>query len=263
MKRFLPLGLYVGLLVLLVFVVAGFRASVCDASEIEQPTRAVPQPQCVEIHAQDRGGGGSKGTGAYIGPRLVVTAEHVVTDRRNNESVQVWFPVKEGWQKIDGIVLKAYEPQDVAIIQLQSDPACEPFDLALELEVGQPLATQGYGGKKYTQTWGRLSPKKYGNSPVTWRKILQAGSVSGDSGGPIVDECGRYAGTLWGSVDGETYFTAAAWVVDRVLELGTELDSPNDDEEIMPNPNNPLYSPDGTPLKFAGRYHSLSLWLGS
>ena len=91
-----------------------------------------------------------------------------------------------------------------------------------DLIKGQTLSLQGYGSGIWKQEWGILSELEYRGG---WRKITGANARSGDSGGPIIDTLGRYAGTLWGSREGETYFTPASTVAELVSEY-LEPDKP-------------------------------------
>ena len=180
-----------------------------------------PQPQCVKIYVDDGQGNGSEGSGAYIGPCLVVTAQHVVSERKADDAVVVKFPTGPGRETIKGTVVAANEEQDLAIIRLDYDPPwCEPFQLCLVMRPGMRLSVQGYGGAGYKQTWGALARKTVTPSKgdAYWN-IVTAPSVSGDSGGPVLDDRGRFAGTLWGSGDGETYFTPTEIVLQGVIEL--------------------------------------------
>lgn len=206
---------------------------------IEQPSRAIPQPQCVQVAVADRMGG-SLGTGAYIGPKLVVTCWHVVKDRKSDDSVTVKFPLPltityDGravadikWQEIPGTVILSERKKELALIELESTPHCAPLSLSSGVEVGQTVSIQGYGGGKYKQLWGTVYEKKLApdtRSDFIWFQIEGAISVSGDSGGPVIDERGRYVGTLWGADTGLTAFLPSDIVIEAVLDLGKELEN--------------------------------------
>ncbi|MHC4301960.1 MAG: S1 family peptidase [Planctomycetota bacterium] len=219
-----------------------FAAASSPAAEpVEQPTRAVPQPQCIRIVVQDRGNSMSHGTATYLGAGLVVTCQHNVRDTRTNQ-VQLVFPQDATYM---GTIIFTDRKQDICIVAMPVLPNCEGMTLALEMpEVGTPLAVQGYAKGTYRQVWGRLSHRKYGARGVTWRVVGEVMARQGDSGGPIIDAQGRFVGTLWGSVNdhgGETHFTSAKWIVDKILEIGREL-------EANEPPPTVLY-------KTAGRYH--------
>lgn len=180
----------------------------------EQPTRVVPQDQCVRITVNDSDGGNSLGSGALIARQVVATCNHVVKDRATN-TVTVNFP---GWGDITGYVLGVDQDLDIALIVLAEKPKCKPFDSNVILRDG-PLSVQGYGSGEYRQAWGVLShvtvTDKAGGAE--WRRVDDTLARSGDSGGPVLDENGHFVGTLWGSVDGNTYFTPAEEVL-KLLE---------------------------------------------
>jgi S1-C subfamily serine protease len=164
----------------------------------DQPHRAAPQPQCVRVLVDDGGGSGSAGTGALIAPRLVMTCNHVVEDRAS-DSVKVVFP---GQGAVSGQVFHTVETPDLAFILLDAAPSCEPLRIASKLT--SPLSVQGYGSGPYRQSWGVLSDDRY---VAGYRTVSGAAARSGDSGGPVIDASGKFVGTLFGTVDGETYFT--------------------------------------------------------
>lgn len=174
--------------------------------EIEQPTRAAPQPQCVRVLVDD-GEGRSSGTGALIAPRLVVTCCHVVKDRAG-DSVEILFP---NWQVVSGKVFHTVKSPDLAFIRLDAAPPCQPLSLASRLT--SPLSVQGYGYGPYRQSWGVLSDARYN---AGYRKVEGAAARSGDSGGPVIDAEGKFVGTLFGSIDGETYFTPVGVILKHI-----------------------------------------------
>ena len=169
---------------------------------------AAPQEQCVRVVVSDKGGMISKGSGSLIQNRIVVTCNHVVVDREQ-DNVQVYFP---GQGLFLGTVIGTDSVMDLAFIRLLRAPRCEPFTVQVDLSTD--LTVQGYGNGVYRQQRGTLSNTR---TVKGWRKVVDAEARNGDSGGPILDVCGDYVGTLWGSIGGETYFTPAQKVLE-VLE---------------------------------------------
>jgi hypothetical protein len=156
----------------------------------------------------DKDGGNSAGSGAFIRDRIVVTCNHVVRDREQ-DIVKVYFP---GQGLFLGTVIGTDSVMDLAFIELLETPRCKP--LVVQVDLTDDLTVQGYGSGVYKQRWGTLSNARTAKG---WRKVANAQARNGDSGGPVLDERGDYVGTLWGSVDGETYFTPAQKVLE-VLE---------------------------------------------
>lgn len=182
-----------------------------------------PKSQCVRVLVKDKKIEGndsrSGGTGAFIGPQLIVTAEHVIKDRINDR-VEILFP---DWQLVEGEVILTDADLDVAVVEMDHNPrGINPLALG-KLSPGVRLSVQGYGYGPYRQDWGVLSGVKLGK----WRKVTGASARSGDSGGPVLDAEGRYCGTLWGSVDGETYFTPVEVVTKLILDWGLPTPAPS------------------------------------
>lgn len=215
------------------------------ASEpIEQPHLSVPPAACVRVHVKDKGGEGARsaGSGAYLGQQLIVTAAHVVKDRQSR-TVEILFP---SWEVIKGDVVHTDKEHDLAFIKLENDPrTTKPLvfsRMGFERESKAELSVNGYGYGIFKQSWGTLSPKRWGSGGYKWNSVDGAQARSGDSGGPILDASGWYAGTLWGSVEGSTYFTPVTIVLKIAVDKGLLRPEPAD--VIVP-----------TPYDLSGRYH--------
>jgi len=180
----------------------------------DQPSRSVAQDQCVRIIVNDEGNSTSLGSGSLIRDRIVVTCNHVVADRET-DIVQVVFP---GQGIILGTVIGTDSGLDLAFINLDETPKCKPF--AVQVDLTTELSVQGYGSGTYRQRWGTLSDI---GTLRGWRVVAKAAARSGDSGGPVLDADGSYVGTLWGSVDGETYFTPANVVIEKLTLIEGQL----------------------------------------
>lgn len=201
-----------------------------------------PNPACIQVHAKDTGRFSSHGSGAYIAPGLVVTCQHNIRDARPDK-ITVEFSDGE---VIKATVLAEYIQQDVAFLKLERVPNKTPMALSTRpLEVGETLSLRGYVSGTYRQATGTLSAKTYGSAAARWRVIAGAASRQGESGGPIVNARGEFAGTLWGSSqsDNMTWFTPASWIVEKVLEVSV----PTPD---LPIPFDFTETPDDIPLKY-------------
>lgn len=219
------------LILAIVFILATLCIVPFLAAE-ELPALAAPPDGCVRIYVVDKDGC-SAGSGGFIGPKLIVTAEHVVKDRKS-EDVEVLFP---SWELVAGRVAHTDKTLDLAFIVLNDHPkTAEPFVLG---SLTDELSVNGYGYGPYKQSWGKLSDTRWGGDSYKWNSVEGASARSGDSGGPILNADEAYVGTLWGSVDGNTYFTPVAKVVEIALKE-TLLVAPND--PLGPNiPPNDLY----------------------
>ena len=169
-----------------------------------------PPLQCVRVRSEDEKGA-SLGTGALIASRYVATANHVVADRKNDEAITITFP---NGVEVDGVVELADKDQDVAFIRIVPGDAKVPPPLKLftgELQVGDVLWIMGYGSGPYKAQVGTLNDMEYSHG---YREIDGAGARSGDSGGPVLDEQGRFAGILWGSSGETTMFSPSNIVIE-------------------------------------------------
>jgi len=230
----------VKLIVVAVFLVASLllarnlEAQDFPKPDIHPPPSATerPNPCTLRIHVVDKDGM-SHGTGAFIGQQLVVTAWHVVRDRKS-DAVTVDFPAHED---VKGKVLAEDKAQDFAIIELEERFRMRHLSLKTDLVDGEALIVEGYNGGRdlshFKRGEGTLSSKRYGGGGATWFKVEGYGARSGDSGGPVYSADGQFAGCLWGSVDGEVYFTPANIIVEFVLD-NTPVDP------VVPPHNTPV-----------------------
>jgi S1-C subfamily serine protease len=192
---------YILMILVVIFLLVCFYAFPCCAEQ--------PHPQCVRVLVEDAKAR-SGGTGAYIGPGLVVTAHHVVEDQRG--ALEVLFP---NWFISTGEVVHADKKLDFALIKLDKVPLYDILEIRKEeIPFGTKLQAQGYGYGPYRSDWGELIGKS-----DRWRVVENAHVRQGDSGGPLLDEQGRYCGTLWGSTKNEVFFTPSNVVWEAIQEL--------------------------------------------
>ncbi len=187
------------------------------------------------------------GSGFAVGPNLILTNAHVVEPSREYESVRIGVVPAEGKSGWFAEVA-AYSPQnDLALIKLTENgtlPAMSLFtgpvgdgsdafavgypgnvDLAQGLNVGDivsptsPVKTQG------TVSSGRSS-KQYDT-------ILHTAAIgAGNSGGPLLDSCGRVIGVnsfgteMASGADSSFYFAVSMREIMRFLmEAGVKVQS--------------------------------------
>jgi len=219
----------------LVFATVLIIAALIIGSQLkaQEPTPAIPPIQCVRVLVEDRDGR-SGGTGALVASDLVVTANHVVKDRKRNNECEILFP---NWELVPGRVIGVDTKLDLALIRMNRSVSYRPYGFAKPAKVGTPLLVMGYGYGPFRADWGQLGTKTWG----PWLQVVQARARSGDSGGPVVDALGRFHGTLWGSDKKGTMFTPADTVLKfmkkhvKIIEPMVPV-NPYD----PPNPNNPL-----------------------
>ena len=172
------------------------------ATVCAQPPAQVANPCTVRINVVDKVGG-SHGSGVYAEPGFVLTANHVVADRRSNH-VTVDFPTLG---EMGGEVIATDKRQDLALIYCCcKDKMPEFVKWASKPAPGAVLAIEGYGHGTFKRQEGTYSSKRFGDSNATWEQVDGASARSGDSGGPVYYK-GKLLGILWGSDGKATLFT--------------------------------------------------------
>ena len=156
----------------------------------------------VRIRVDDGNGVNSLGSGTLVESDgrlgLVLTANHVVRDAR---SVTVEFD--DGSR--NGARIVARNPtDDLAALVIQKPPARPAVLADDEPQAGEPLSIGGYGAtNNYRQVGGRLGGAwRNSAGSAVWCSVSGAIARQGDSGGPVFDNRGRFAGVVWGQ-DGE------------------------------------------------------------
>ena len=169
------------------------------------------------------------GSGFAVSPTLVVTNAHVVAEARNSDTMLIGVVPSEG---TSGYLAKvvAFSPRnDLALLQLidkGSIPALTLFPGAVEdgaevYAVGYPgnvdLA-QGLSLAEIVEPQSAVKTRGYvsaGRSSRQFETLLHTAPVgSGNSGGPLLDSCGRVIGvnsfgTLSEGADSEFYFAVS------------------------------------------------------
>lgn len=191
-----------------ILIVLGILLILRDA-KAQAPTPVTPPAQCVMVIIMDKDGTPSKGSGALAGFNLVVTAYHVVKDRKSKDC-EILFP---NWRLMQATVVKIDKKADLCLIRLKGVCHTSPFPLSKQefWKSGTEFIVMGYGYGPFKASHGSLDRRSWG----PWKNVLGAEVRNGDSGGPVLDSQGRYAGTLWGSDKEGTMFTP----VDTIREF--------------------------------------------
>lgn len=153
-----------------------------------------PSAVC-RIRCDDGNGTTSLGSGVlieYEGQQFVLTNAHVVSDRRNERSVEIVWP-SVGLRR-GGLVLmtrKNNEGDDTAVLAIEGGPV--PIEAAtLGERIDGEAAIYGFGGQgQFAHSRGRIRPL------AVWYELDQP-VRQGDSGGPLVAN-GCVVGLVWGS----------------------------------------------------------------
>lgn len=181
-------------------------AAAQDNLDVAAAGRSVVRVVVVSMMEGEPSGIGT-GSGVAVAPDRILTNAHVVADAADGEAIIGVVP-SEGRQRFTGKLI-AYEPKrDLALIQLL-DGRVEPATIATgPVQDGAAVAALGYPysvdrarelsaegfvtPQAPVKSWGRVSG---GASSQRFDTVLHDASIGrGNSGGPLVDACGRVVG---------------------------------------------------------------------
>jgi S1-C subfamily serine protease len=177
-----------------------------DNLDVAAAGRSVVRVVVVTMEDGEAAGIGT-GSGVAIAPDKILTNAHVLTDAAEGEAIIGVVP-SEGRKRFTGRLI-AYEPQrDLALIQL-IDGRVEPATIAtgpvpdgaavaalgypFSVDRARELSAEGFVTPQApVKSWGRVSG---GASSQRFDTVLHDASIGrGNSGGPLVDACGRVVG---------------------------------------------------------------------
>ena len=200
------------------------------------------------------------GTAFYVGGGQFVTAGHVVDDRPrsitlSNASVRVSARLVGHYATADG---------DVALLSASAS-GLQPLGWAGRLPLAAPVAVVGYPealGTRASIARGHVS-RQFTRDGISYIQTDAAASP-GNSGGPLVDACGRVAGVMSASFVGERgseglHFAIAEPTMSRKLIAlglrGYAVTPPGEypEETWVPPTATPTPSPTPTPAPGAAQ----------
>ena len=200
------------------------------------------------------------GTAFYVGGGQFVTAGHVVDDRPrsitlSNASVRVSARLVGHYATADG---------DVALLSASAS-GLQPLGWAGRLPLAAPVAVVGYPealGTRASIARGHVS-RQFTRDGIS-RIQTDAAASPGNSGGPLVDACGRVAGVMSASFVGERgseglHFAIAEPTMSRKLIAlglrGYAVTPPGEypEETWVPPTATPTPSPTPTPAPGAAQ----------
>lgn len=206
-----------------------------DPADITAASRSVVRVALVWIRGSDAGIVGH-GSGFAVAPDLVVTNAHVVAPMANDSTIHVLIipsQGKRGWSA----KVAAYSPRnDLALLRIEGgtlpvatlSPAVVP-DGAPVVAVGYPGSVDLAQGLDAVDMITPTAPVKTqgtvsaGRSSKSFATILHNASIAaGNSGGPLMDSCGRVIGansfgTVSDGSDAEFFFAVAMPEIMRFL----------------------------------------------
>lgn len=140
-------------------------------------------PSSVRVSTQS-----SVGSGVLVGPRLALTAQHVVGAAR------VVRVTGSTGGRVVADVLWTDETRDVALLRLRSDlPGSSEARLSCRrLRQGEPVTTLGNPMSfTFVRSWGRVA-----SASASQPTLLDMTVAPGNSGGPVYDESGEVVGLV-------------------------------------------------------------------
>ena len=214
---------------LLVFMAPMFAAPAFgDASDISAASRSVVRV-VVFSSAEGQQSIVSIGSGVAVARDKVVTNAHVVELASSDDSVQIVIVPSDGSQSYRATVIASLPGKDLALLQLPSSPLVPASVFAGVVSDGADVFAIGYPASVDIALEQSEADVLRPQQPVKTRGTVSSGRTSkavesllhtapiapGNSGGPIVDACGRVLGiNSFGSVptDGgaEFYFAISA-----------------------------------------------------
>lgn len=190
----------------LALALASGPATAQDNLDVAAAGRSVVRVVVVAMADGEATGVGT-GSGVAVAPDKILTNAHVVADAAEGDAIIGIVP-SEGRKRFTGRLI-AYEPQrDLALVQLL-DGRVEPGTIASgPVPDGAPVAAVGYPysvdrarelsaegfvtPQAPVKSWGRVSS---GASSQRFDTVLHDAAIGrGNSGGPLVDACGRVVG---------------------------------------------------------------------
>lgn len=192
----------------LLLILAGFTTRAgADPSDLAAAARSVVRVALVTTDGTDAYFVGH-GSGIAVAPDKVLTNAHVVELTRQEKNIVIGVIPSQGKKSYGGKVV-AYSPgNDLALIQLEqgSLPVATFFAGAVTdgqhvTAIGYPGAVDRAQGLGMAQMIEPLAPVKTGGNISSGRSAKNFDTIlhtaplaSGNSGGPLVDDCGRILG---------------------------------------------------------------------
>jgi hypothetical protein len=219
LARLLPL------LALLLFLPSSAQA---DPADINAAARGVVRIVIVERDG-DQIVPVSHGTGFAVGPERIVTNAHVVQEAREDDSLSIGIVPSDGTEAVYGRLVSVSPRNDLALIATTAPMRLPvltiagnpPTESGAVTAVGYPMNVDRAQGLSASDIF-RAQPPVKSNGFLSGRRptrdfdsLLHTAPIArGNSGGPLLDDCGRVIGvnsfgTESGSADAEFYFAVS------------------------------------------------------
>ncbi|MCP5385256.1 MAG: trypsin-like peptidase domain-containing protein [Novosphingobium sp.] len=206
-----------------------------DPADITAASRSVVRVALVSIDGRDASLVGH-GSGFAVAPDLIVTNAHVIADMAEDDTLQILIIPPQG-QRGWGAKVVAFSPRnDLALLKVIGGTLPVSTLAPAGVSDGAPVFAVGYPGSvDFAQGFDEVdmitpvAPVKTqgtvsaGRPSKTFATVLHTASIGGgNSGGPLMDACGRVIGansfgTISDGSDSEFFFAVAASEIVRFL----------------------------------------------
>lgn len=207
-KRGMRVAKLVTVCLSLLFAMLGTFAAHADPADISAASRSVVRVVIIESDG-DRANLITHGTGFAVTPNLIVTNAHVVEQLRGDDALIAGVVPAEGRNGYPA-KLVAYSPaNDLALLRIEGGGTLTPITLFPGVpEDGAEVYAVGYPGNVDLAQGLSMGDLVKPQAPVKTRGYLSGGRSSrsfdtllhtaplgsGNSGGPLLDNCGRVLG---------------------------------------------------------------------
>jgi S1-C subfamily serine protease len=216
-------------LALAVLVLLASSPALADPADIDAAARGVVRVVIVEIDG-DQVIPVSHGTGFAVGPETVVTNAHVVAEARADDELAIGIVPSDGASAVYGRLVAVSPRTDLALIATTSPIRLPPLtisssaagDSGTVTSVGYPMNVDRAQGLSISDIFRAQPPVKSTGSLAGRRptrdfdSLLHTAPIArGNSGGPLLDDCGRVIGVnSFGAessgAEAEFYFAVSA-----------------------------------------------------
>ncbi|WP_241233460.1 S1 family peptidase [Altericroceibacterium xinjiangense] len=214
-------------LFMLTALLLGTGQAQADPADIDAAARGVVRVLIIERNEDDLMAV-SHGTGFAVSPERIVTNAHVIQEARNNPDLSIGIVPSEGGNAVYARVVAVSPRNDLALLATTSPMNLPPLTIAGEVldsgavsSVGYPQnvdRAQGLGSSDIfrpqppVKSTGFLAGRRPSREFDT---LLHTAPIArGNSGGPLLDECGRVTGVnsfgaQSGGSDAEFFFAVS------------------------------------------------------
>ena len=176
--------------------------------------------QAVIVRNSLGGNRASKGSGVYLGDGLYSSAWHVVSE---NSSGSIEIEWKDG-RKYKATVAGKDSIHDIVLLETRDKPRGGVPVSRVNVDLGHKVYLAGYSLGPLNAWSGKAVERAAATGAPAADWVYSSGAaISGDSGGPVLNETGCYVGPLWGTDGRRTIFSNTGRVQRFLLPWNARL----------------------------------------